>query len=421
MPYTEQDHERFLRMLFDCAVDAVLPSRVLPPFLPQEPKGRTVVLAVGKAASAMADVAATNWKGPLSGLVVTRHGHAHRSLSRHNDIELIEAGHPIPDQNSVAGARRALELAQGLEKDDLALVLLSGGGSALWCLPIPALSLEEKQRITSHLLLAGATIGELNTVRRSLSQIKGGRLAEAASPARVETLIISDVTGDDPATIASGPTVKSGGTLADVLEILARYRLELPQAVQKAVRERSPPAFDENRNRCQIVAAGKDALAAAEQAARSYGCDVLMLGDAIEGEARKAAAEQALIARKVTQSGTPTVILSGGELTVAVRDRNGIGGPNTEFLLALAIELGGIEGVYAIACDTDGIDGVGENAGAVIRPDTLERARAKRIDPQKALDRSDSFRFFEALGDLVVTGPTQTNVSDFRAMVVSRD
>jgi len=420
MPYIERDRERLLRTLFDCAVDAVSPGRVLPPFLPEVPKGRTVVLAVGKAASAMADVAVANWPGPLSGLVVTRHGHAQASLSRHRNVELIEAGHPLPDRNSVVGARRALELAHGLEKDDLALVLISGGGSALWCLPIPELSLEDKQRITSGLLRAGATIGELNTVRKALSQIKGGRLAGAAAPARVETLIISDVIGDDPAMIASGPTVGSAGTRADAQAILSRYRLELPDAVWKAVRERPPPGFDQHRNRCRIVAAGKDALDAAEQAASSCGFDVLMLGDAIEGEARDSAARHAAIAKRVAERGLPTVILSGGELTVVVRNRSGIGGPNTEFLLALAIELNGAEGIHAIACDTDGIDGVGENAGAVIRPDTLERARAKGVDPRQALDGSDSFRFFEALGDLVVTGPTQTNVSDFRAIVIDR-
>jgi glycerate 2-kinase len=421
MPHIAQDHEGLLRTLFDCAVVAVSPGRVLPPFLPEEPKGRTVLLAVGKAASAMADVVATNWKGPLTGLVVTRHGHVHAGLSRHGNIELIEAGHPIPDRNSVAGARRALELARGLDRDDLALVLISGGGSALWCLPIPELSLEDKQRITSDLLLAGATITELNTVRKALSRIKGGRLAEVAAPARIETLIVSDVVGDDPAMIASGPTVRVSETLADVPKILSRYRLELPDAVQKAIRERSPPAVDQTRNRCRIVAAGKDALAAAEDAARSRGFDVFMLGDAIEGEAQEAAAAHAAIAREAAQRGRPTVILSGGELTVTVRNRNGIGGPNTEFLLALAIELDGADGIHALACDTDGYDGTGENAGAVIHPGTLGRAREKGVDPRQALDASDSFRFFEALGDLVVTGATQTNVSDFRAIVVSPD
>jgi hydroxypyruvate reductase len=416
-----QSPQHLLHHLFQRAIDAVSPHRILPPHLPATPEGRTVILAVGKAAAAMADVAASNWTGPFEGLVVTRYGHTLPGLTRHKTLQLIEAGHPVPDEQSVAGARRALELARGLREDDLALVLISGGGSALWCLPIPELALQEKQRITSDLLHAGAAITELNTVRKALSQIKGGRLAEAASSSRVETLIISDVVGDDPAMIASGPTVRSGETLANVQDILSRYRLELPPAVWKAVRERPPPAFDENRNRCQIVAAGKDALAAAEDAARSHGFDVLMLGDAIAGEARQAAAAHAIIARQVAQRRTPTVILSGGELTVAVRDRNGIGGPNTEFLLALAIELDAAAGIYAIACDTDGYDGVGENAGAVIRPDTLRRAGGKGVDSRQALDTSDSFRFFEALGDLVVTGPTQTNVSDFRAILVSGD
>jgi hydroxypyruvate reductase len=368
----------------------------------------------------MADVAAANWTGPFSGLVTTRYGHTLPGPPKHETLQLIEAGHPVPDNNSVAAARRAMELAHGLGEDDLALVLISGGGSALWCLPIPELALEEKQRITFDLLNAGATITELNTVRKALSQIKGGRLAEAAAPARVETLIISDVIGDDPAMIASGPTVSSGDTCAEAQAILSRYRLELPTALWKAVRERPSPTFDARRNRCRIVAAGKDALAAAEQAARTHGFEVLMLGDAIGGDARSAAAEQAVTARRAAESGRPTVILSGGEVTSIVRDRNGIGGPNTEFLLSLAIELDGAEGMYAMACDTDGIDGVGENAGALIRPDTLERARAKGVDPRQALDGSDSGRFFEALGDLVVTGPTQTNVSDFRAIVIDR-
>jgi hydroxypyruvate reductase len=419
MPPTP-DH--LLHELFHRALDAVSPPRILPPHLPIPPEGRTVILAVGKAAAAMADVAAANWAGPFSGLVTTRYGHALPGPPKHETLQLIEAGHPVPDNNSVAAARRALELAHELGEDDLALVLISGGGSALWCLPIPELALEEKQRITSDLLNAGATITELNTVRKALSQIKGGRLAEAAAPARVETLIISDVIGDDPAMIASGPTVPSSdtGAEAQAQAILSRYRLELPNALWTAVRERPSLTFDARENRCRIVAAGKDALAAAEQAARTHGFEVLMLGDAIAGDARSAAAEHAVIARRAAESGRPTVILSGGEVTSVVRDQNGIGGPNTEFLLSLAIELDGAEGIYATACDTDGIDGVGENAGALIRPDTLKRARAKGVDPRQALDGSDSCRFFETLGDLVVTGPTQTNVSDFRAIVTDR-
>jgi hydroxypyruvate reductase len=412
------DAKPFLRSLFDVAVAAVLPRRVLPPHLPEPPKGRTVVLAVGKAATAMADVAATHWQGTLTGLAVTRYGHALPQFARQKRIELIESGHPVPDENSVAAARRALELARGLGEDDLALVLISGGGSALMCLPIPGLSLGDKQRLTSDLLLAGASIRELNTLRKALSQIKGGRLAQAAAPARVETLIISDVVGDDPAMIASGPTVPRRETFAEVQAILRRYRIDLPAGVLNSIEKESPPAALRDDNRCRIVAASADALAAAARAARDAGFEVRLLGDAIEGDAREAAAMHAAIAREVAQGGKPTVILSGGEVTVTVRDRNGIGGPNTEFLLALAIELDGAAGIHAIACDTDGCDGVGTHAGALLGPATLQRARALGFDAVRALNASDSGRFFEALGDLVVTGPTQTNVSDFRAILV---
>ncbi|HET6629552.1 MAG TPA: DUF4147 domain-containing protein [Woeseiaceae bacterium] len=412
------DPQAFLRSLFDTAVAAVRPERVLPPHLPGPPQGRTVVLAVGKAATAMAEVAAAHWPGPLEGLAVTRYGHALPGFPRHGKIELIEAGHPVPDRMSLAAARRALELARGLGKDDLALVLVSGGGSALLCLPIPELSLEEKQRITSGLLRAGASIRELNTLRKALSQVKGGGLARAAAPARVETLIISDVVGDDPAMIASGPTIPRRGTFAEVAAILERYRIELAPPVLAAIKKESAPFTLREDNRCRIVAASTDALAAAATAARDAGFAVRLLGDAIEGDAREAAAAQAAIAKAAAQGGEPTVVLSGGELTTTVRNENGIGGPNTEFLLALAIHLDSAPGIHAIAGDTDGYDGAGTHAGALIGPDTLERAKALGADPAQALDASDSARCFERLGDLVITGPTQTNVSDFRAILV---
>lgn len=409
--------KRFLRTLFDTAVAAVSPARVIPPHLPEAPPGRTVLLAVGKAATAMADVVASHWQGPLTGLAVTRYGHVLPGFERHENIELIEAGHPVPDESSVAGARRALALARGLNDDDLALVLISGGGSSLWCLPIPGLSLADKQCITSELLLAGASVRELNTVRKALSGMKGGKLAQAAAPARVETLIISDVVGDNPATIASGPTVPGRDTFPDAQAILRRYHIELPGGMRD-VPDREPPAALRADNRCRVVAAASDALFAAAETAREAGFEVRRLGDAIEGDAREAAARHAAAVRQARQSGRPTAILSGGEVTVKVRDRAGIGGPNTEFLLALALELEGAADTWAIACDTDGYDGVAGCAGALIGPDTLKRAKALGIDPLRTLDASDSGRFFEALEDVVVTGPTQTNVSDFRAVLV---
>jgi glycerate 2-kinase len=412
------DHQLLLHRMFDCALEAVSPRRVLPDHLPRAPKGRTVLLAVGKAASAMAEVVATVWTGPLSGLVVTRYGHVLKRTARQADIEVIEASHPVPDGKSVVGARRAMALVQGLSKDDLVLVLISGGGSSLWCLPIDNVSLEDKQEITTALLSAGATIQDLNTVRIGLSQIKGGKLARAAWPARVETLIISDVVSNDPSLIASGPTVPSSVTARDVESILARYGVDAPAHVRDALKRSSRPASDKGSNRSTIVAVPTDALRAAEREAVESGFAVRMLGATVEGDARDVALAHAAVAREAAAGGKPTIILSGGEVTVAVRDKTGIGGPNTEFLLALAIALDGAPGIFALACDTDGYDGVGNNAGAIIGPDTLDRARKKNLDPVQALATNNSYCFFEVLGDLVVTGPTQTNVSDFRAILI---
>ena len=412
------DPESFLRSLFDTALAAVSPDRVLPRYLPGPPPGRTLVLAVGKAATAMADAAARRWRGPLSGLAITRHGHVLPGFPSRGELELIEAGHPVPDQRSVAGARRALELARGLEADDLALVLVSGGGSALMCLPIPGLDLGDKRRITAALLQAGASIRELNTVRKALSQVKGGRLAEAAAPARVETLIISDVVGNDPALIASGPTVADRPPFAEVQAVLRQYGIDLAPGVLDAIRKQPAPLPLRDDNRCRIVATSADALAAAAAAAREAGYAVRLLGVGIEGDAREAAVHHAAVAKETARSGARTVLLSGGEVTAAVQNRDGLGGRNTEFLLKLALELGGAAGIHAIACDTDGCDGTGPHAGALAAPDTLARAAALGLEPARMLNASDSGRFFEALGDLVVTGPTQTNVSDFRAIVV---
>lgn len=413
------DPRRFLRSLFAAAVAAVSPERVLPPQLPAPPQGRTLLLAIGKAATAMAEVAAAHWPGPLEGLAITRYGYALPGFSRQGNIELIEAGHPVPDRMSVAGARRALSLARELGADDLALVLISGGGSALLCLPIPELSLAEKQRITAGLLRAGASIRELNVVRTALSQVKGGGLARAAAPARVETLIISDVVGDDPATIASGPTFPSRDTFDDVQAVLERYSIALAPRVLQAIKEKPVAEMPREDNRCRIVAAAADALDAARMAARDAGFAVRLLGDTIAGDAREAAVAHAAVAKELARTAEPTIVLSGGEVTAVVRNARGIGGPNSEFLLALALALDGAAGIYAIACDTDGYDGVGTHAGALIGPDTLARLQALGIDPAGALAASDSARCFEALGDLVITGPTRTNVSDFRAIMVN--
>ena len=426
MPCNGHDHQLLLRRMFDCAVEAVSAKRVVPDYLPQAAKGRTVLLAVGKAASAMAGVVATEWTGPLSGLVVTRYGHILKRTAGHADIEVIEARHPIPDGMSVVGARRAMALVQGLSADDLVLVLISGGGSSLWCLPIDGVSLEDKQDVTTALLSAGATIQDLNTVRIGLSQIKGGKLAQAAWISLVPFCIVSfsslprtaEAKSTTTSLIASGPTVPSSVTAEDVEKILARYSVDVPAHVRDALNRSSRPASEKGSNRSTIVAVPTDALRAAEQEALLSGFAVRMLGDTIEGEARDAALAHAAVAREAAAGGKPTIILSGGEVTVAVRDKSGIGGPNTEFLLALALALDGAPDIYALACDTDGYDGVGNNAGAMIGPDTLNRARQKNIDPAEALATNNSYRFFEALGDLVVTGPTQTNVSDFRAILI---
>ncbi|ANO52592.1 glycerate kinase type-2 family protein [Woeseia oceani] len=415
------DRERvLLRELFDVAISAVSAELTLPPHLPDEPSGRTVLLAVGKAAAAMADTVAQRWHGPMSGLAVTRYGHGIDHPVCNPAIEIIEAGHPIPDENSMLGARRALELVQGLSADDLVLVLVSGGGSSLWSLPLDSVGMAMKRDITAQLLQSSASINELNTVRKWLSRIKGGQLAAAAAPARVETLIISDVVNNDPSLIASGPTVPRKESFDDFLRVLTRYKLQLPRSVLDDI-ERNGMAASRGGNhagQCKIIAEPSNALAAAADRAAALGYQVHDLGDAIEGEARLAAVEHAKLAKTLAQTGRPAIILSGGEVTVNVVNKAGVGGPNTEFLLALAIELHGAADIYALACDTDGYDGVGNNAGAIITPSTLQRAKRLNLDAGKALAGNDSGTFFDALGDLVITGATRTNVSDFRAIVV---
>ncbi|MCA1908721.1 MAG: glycerate kinase [Magnetospirillum sp.] len=416
------DPRAFLRHLFDTAIATALPDGRIAQYLPPPPKGRTVVVGAGKGAAAMAHAVEEAWQGPLSGLVVTRYGHGLPTRA----IEVVEAGHPNPDDASQDAAARILSLAAELGADDLLLCLISGGGSALMVQPAPGLGLDDKKAVTRELLRCGASIDEINTVRKHLSAIKGGRLAAAAWPAQVVTLMISDVPGDDPSVIASGPTVADPSTFADSLAVIDKYGVAVPDAVRRhLVRavEESPKPGDPRLalSKTRLIATPQMALEAAARAARAAGVTPLVLGDAIEGEAREVAKVMAAIARQAAAHGQPTpppcVLLSGGETTVTVRGQ-GRGGRNAEFLLALAVALDGHADIWALACDTDGIDGTEDNAGAILAPDSLARARGQGLDARARLADNDGYGFFAALGDLVVTGPTRTNVNDFRAILV---
>ena len=407
--------------MFDAAVAAAQPDRCVPAHLPAPPApptgGRTIVVGAGKASAAMARTLEAHWQGPLSGLVNTRYGHG--VVCEH--IDIVEAAHPVPDAAGRDAAARILDLVSGLNADDLVIALISGGGSALLTLPAPGLTLADKQAVNAALLQSGAPIGAMNCVRKHLSAIKGGRLARAAAPARLEALLISDVPGDDPAIIASGPTVPDPTTFADARAVIERYGVTVPPVVQAhlaAAADESPKPGDPcfANAVAQIIAAPSMALAAAADIARAAGYTVEILGDAIEGEARTVAGQHARLAINAAPG---TVILSGGELTVTVTG-NGRGGPNTEYVLALALALDGVPGVHALACDTDGIDGSADNAGARIGPDTLALALSAGETPRASLIANDSYRVFEALGDLVVTGPTHTNVNDVRAILIDR-
>lgn len=424
MPLPSTD--RLLRRMFDAAVAAADPKLCVPPHLPKAPCGRTVVVGAGKASAAMAKAVEDNWSGDLSGLVVTRDGYA-VSCRR---IEIVEASHPVPDARGRDCARRILELAGNLTADDLMLCLISGGGSALLTLPSPGLTLEDKQAVNRALLKSGATISEINCVRKHLSQIKGGRLAAAALPARVIALLISDVPGDDPAVIASGPTVADPTTIADAARVLAKYGIVPPPAVTAHfghARDESPKPGDPRlaNSSTIIVARPQASLEAAAAVAKAAGVRPIILGDAIEGEARDVAREHAALARRIASGSdtvrAPAVLISGGETTVTVKG-NGRGGRNAEYLLGLAVALAessaDVRRISAIACDTDGIDGTEDNAGAAFGPDDLARAAALRLDGMKFLADNDAYGFFKALGTLAVTGPTFTNVNDFRAILV---
>jgi glycerate 2-kinase len=416
---------QLLRRMFDAAIAAAQPALCIPPHLPPPPKGRLIVVGAGKASAAMARAVEDHWQGPLEGLVVTRHGYAVPCTR----IEIAEAAHPVPDAAGLAAARRILALARAAGPDDIVLCLISGGGSALLPLPLDGITLDDKQQVNRALLASGATIAEINTVRRHLSAIKGGRLAAAAHPASLLTLLISDVPGDAPADIASGPTVADPTTSADALAIIRRYGIALPSAVQavlggKAAETVKPGDPRLAQAETKIVAAPQTALAAAAEIARGAGFAVHILGDAIEGEARDVGKVMAGIALQAAGRGQPfappCVLLSGGETTVTVRGK-GRGGRNVEFLLSLGIALNGRPGIWALAGDTDGVDGLEEIAGAILAPDTLSRAWSAGIRPRDALADNDGHGFFGALGDAVVTGPTRTNVNDFRAILIGAD
>ena len=440
MPHTTpsprlDDPRALLQYLYDVAVQRALPLHNTAACLPPPPKGRTLVLGAGKAGGAMAQAVEALWPAdaPLSGLVVTRYHHTPpRPAGLPQRIEVVEASHPVPDAAGLAAAQRILHLTEGLTADDLVLCLISGGGSALLTLPCEGLTLEEKQKINRQLLESGAHIGEMNTVRKHLSAIKGGRLAAACAPAQVVTLTISDVPGDDPSVIASGPTVGDASTCADALAILARYQIAVPEGVLERLRSQAletPKPGDAvfSGHAVHMIATPQQSLEAAAAAARALGVEAHILSDEIEGESREVGKVHAALARAVARRGQPfakpCVILSGGETTVTVRPQpagmpRGRGGRAGEFCLGLAQALQGQAGVWALAADTDGIDGVEDNAGAFVAPDTLVRARAAGMKVEQFLDRNDAYGFFEPLGALVLTGPTHTNVNDFRALLI---
>jgi glycerate 2-kinase len=434
-PNPAAEPRRFLEHLYHAAVRRALPLHNTAAFLPPPPKGRTIVLGAGKAGGSMAQAVEALWPAdaPLEGLVVTRYHHIPpRPEGLRPRIEIVEAAHPVPDAAGLHAAQRILAMAHGLTADDLVLCLISGGGSALLTLPAEGLTFEDKQRINQQLLDSGANIAEMNCVRKHLSRIKGGRLAAACAPAKVVTLTISDVPGDDPSIIASGPTVPDASSCAETVAILQRYRIEVPGAIMSLLEQgalETPKPGDEvfAGHEVHMIATPQQSLEAAAREANAAGLEAYILSDEMEGESREVGKVHAALARAVANRGQPfrkpCVILSGGETTVTIRKQpqgtpRGRGGRAGEFCLGLAQALQGQPGVWALAADTDGIDGVEDNAGAFVEPDTLPRALAQGMKLDAFLDRNDAYGYFGALGDLVVTGPTYTNVNDFRAMLV---
>ena len=417
------DPRKFLNSLFEIAVAKAQPGQCVPPFLSKlDFTERTVVFGAGKASAAMAQAVEQHTSAALEGLVITRYGHAVEC----QQIKIVEAGHPVPDQQGMRAAASMLEIASGLTEKDSVLCLISGGGSSLLSLPAPGLSLEDKQGVTSKLLKCGATIHEINCIRKHLSAIKGGRLAVACSPAPLLTLAISDVPGDDLSVIASGPTVADPSTFEDALKILTKYDISEPKSVLKHLENAADETPKPGDSRLQnvenhLIATPKQSLRAAAQAVSEAGMTPLMLGDSLEGESRDAGKMHSETALQIQKNGNPVsppaVILSGGETSVTVKG-SGRGGPNTEFMLALLQELRGQDGIWAIACDTDGIDGTEDNAGAFISPESFKKSEELGLDPSCFLSNNDSYSFFHELGDLVSPGPTMTNVNDFRAVLV---
>jgi glycerate 2-kinase len=418
------DYRDLLLGMFKAAVGSALPARCLPGFLPPPPRGRTIVVGAGKAAAAMAAAVEAHWDGPLDGLVITCDGHDVPCQR----IEVVQASHPVPDARGTEATRRIIQKVSHLNSDDLVLALISGGASSLLALPAEGIDLEAKRSINKALLACGAQIGEMNTVRKHLSAIKGGRLTVAAAPARVVTLAISDVPGDNPSVIGSGPTVPDTSSRRDALYVLSKYRIAVPKAVQNYLdgplsETPKPDDLRFENSSYRIIATPQRALEAAARVARNAGIEPLVLGNAIEGEAREVGIVHAGIARQCGDWGQPLeipcVLISGGETTVTVRG-SGRGGRNAELLLSLGIAAQGRNGVWALAGDTDGLDGSEDNAGAILRPDFWDRCRKAGIDPRTSLAENDAYNLFSAIDGLVVTGPTRTNVNDFRAVLVTK-
>ncbi|MBL4930026.1 glycerate kinase type-2 family protein [Fuscibacter oryzae] len=415
-----QNPARFLRSLFDRAVEVADPMQSLARFLPPKPAGRVVVIGAGKASARMAEAVEAAW-GPCEGLVITRYGYGRPCRG----IEIVEAAHPVPDQAGVDATARMLALVSGLQERDFVLALISGGASALLCAPAAGMTLADKQAVNAGLLASGAPIGDMNILRKHLSRVKGGQLAAAAYPARMLALLISDVPGDDPALIGSGPTVGDDSTGQQAAAILQHWKVAVPDSALAALKRPSQvvSTTDPRLSRVQNVlyAAPAQSLQAAALLAEKSGCEVRLLGDALEGEARDVGAEMAALALRLkagrTATDRPLVLLSGGELTVTRRGA-GVGGPNAEFCLALALALDGAEGIHVIACDTDGVDGAAEIAGAIIGPDTLASSARIGVSAADALARNDAHSFFRQIGGNVITGPTLTNVNDFRAILI---